>query len=124
MDNVEDDSEQQHLALENACSLLEGGIVFQNNLRQIDPFLNEHVLQHMRRDDKFRLIKSDQLILNFGTGLLKRNGLKAGRRIASRMRLLARVLKTLQNSVDSPQLSLSDFIDGTYFDAILDAVEK
>ena len=68
-------------------------------------------------------IRSDELVLQFGTSLLKRVGVKGRRRIASRMRLLAGLLDTVRNLLDKPEQSFADCLDGTYFDAVVESVE-
>lgn len=77
----------------------------------------------MRRDKQLSIIKTDSLIFTFGASLLRRVGLKGSQRSAARMRILARlpceIRKTLSN-----QVCLSNIIDGTYFIAVLEAVES
>jgi len=90
---------------------------------QINRDLKKHVLNRMRQDKTYDLIRSDELILKFGSSLLKKVGTKGRRRIATRMRLLAKVVVTLRKLLDMPDRSLSFFLDGTYFDAVLEAVE-
>ena len=57
----------------------------------------------MRQDKKYDIIRSDELIMQFGTSLLKRVGVKGRRRIASRMRLLAGILDTVRNLLNKPE---------------------
>ena len=90
----------------------------------IDKDLKKHVLNYMRQDETYNVDIVDDLILRFGSSLLKRVGAKGRRRIYARMRLLAVLLHTLRDLLDMPATSLSDFIDGKYFDAVIEAVEK
>jgi len=68
-------------------------------------------------------VKSDTLILRFGAAQMKRIGVKGRRRIAVRMRVLGRLLDRMRYSLDLPTKTFSDFLDGTFFDAFIDAVE-
>jgi len=109
--------------LDNSRSLLEGAVSANKNIGHIDEHLKKHVLKHMRDDKTSSVIRSDTLILQFGSAQLKRIGIKGQRRIATRMRILARLLQTLRTSLDLPSKSLSYFLDSAHFDAVVEAVE-
>jgi hypothetical protein len=91
-------------------------------IRKVDEHLKKQILRHMRKDHVLDGVKSDQLILKFGSAQLNRVGVKGTRRIAASMRLLARLLQCLHNSVDSKN-TLSQFLNGIYFDAVIECVE-
>jgi len=106
--------------VEISRTLLEGAL----SADTTDCQLKKHVLHRMREDKTYHVIRNDELILKFGSSLLKRVGIKGRRRVASRMRLLAKLLCTLRKLLDMPEKSLDFFIDGTYFDGVVEAVEK
>jgi len=56
--------------VESARSLLDGAVDADSAHTNRD--LKKHVLRHMRQDKKYDIIRSDELILQFGTSLLKR----------------------------------------------------
>lgn len=103
------------------CSrnLLEGALGAGEKISHVDENLDKYVLKFMRNNEMLKVIKSDWLILRFGAAQLKRIGIKGQRRIACRMRMLARLLTTL----DSYNTTLADFLDGSYFDAVIEVVE-
>jgi len=107
--------------VDSSRSLLDGAIDAEDS--HVDKNFKYGVLNRMRRDRNLATVKADALILRFGTTQLKRIGLKGRRRIAMRMRLLARLLDQLRQSTGSRGASLSEFLDGTYFDAFIEAVE-
>jgi len=113
-------SESQKNVIDSSRSLLAGALG-ENDF--VDQHLKQQVLSHMRQDSILRTIKSDRLILEFGSAQLKRIGVKGARRIATRMRLLARLLVSLR-SISESTCDLSDFLNGTYYDAIVEAVEE
>jgi hypothetical protein len=78
----------------------------------------------MHEDKKYDIVRSDELILKFGSHLLKRVGIKGRHRIAVWMRTLAKLLHSLSKWLHMPDKPLSFFLDGTYFDAAIEAVEK
>jgi len=78
----------------------------------------------MRVNANLRTVKADSLILPFGSTQLKRIGMKGRRRIAVRVRILGRLLEKLRTTVVVPTNTLSDFLDGKYFDAFIDTVEE
>ena len=86
-------------ALDNARSLLEGALDGSDSF--VDEHLNKQVLCHMRKDNMLRTVKSDTLILKFGSAQLKRIGVKGARTVATRMRLLARLLNCLRSRASS-----------------------
>jgi hypothetical protein len=90
---------------------------------RVDENLKKHVLNIMKKGDIYDTLISDHLILMFGAALLKRVGAKGHRRISARMRQLASLLLTLKNVVDMPDASLSDFLTGQYYDAVVEATE-
>lgn len=87
--------------VESARCLLDGAVDADSAHTNRD--LKKHVLHHMRQDKKYDIIRSDELIMQFGTSLLKRVGVKGRRRIASRMRLLAGLLGTVRNLLNKPE---------------------
>ena len=109
-------------AVDMSRSVLDGALDADGT--RCDRDLKKHVLNRMREDNKFDIIRNDELILKLGSSLLKKLGAKGRRRISSRMRLLAKLLQTVRKVVEMPEKSLSFFIDGTYFDAVVEAVEK
>ena len=109
-------------AIVNSRSLLDGALSAEGT--GVDKDLKKHVLYRMRQDKRYDVIMTDELILKFGSSLLKRVGVKGRRRIAARMRLLAQLLQTVRELVDQPDKSLQFFLDGTYYDAIVEATEK
>ena len=113
-------AEKPKNAIDSARSLLQGAIETDGF---VDEHLRKHVLSHMRKDRLLTTIKGDTVILKFGSGQLKRIGVKGARRIATRMRLLARLLHCLRTTSDT-FCSLSDFLNGTYYDAVVEAVEQ
>ena len=117
----EDRKTRTNAAVESSCSLLDGAL--EADKSHIED-LKTCVLHRMRHDSKLDVIKSDELILKVGSSLLKRVGTKDRRRIAARMRLLAKLLHTLRKLSKLPDASLSQFIDGIYFDAVLETVEE
>lgn len=108
--------------MDSSRSLLEGA-VGDDLANRLDKYLKKHVLNHMRMDKYLALVKTDTLILRFGSAQLKRIGVKGRRRIAVRMRMLARLLWHLRRAVDLPCKTLSDFLDNIYFDAFIEVVE-
>jgi hypothetical protein len=106
--------------IDQARSLLEGAV---QGDKFVDEHLNKHVLKHMRNDELLKLVKSDKLILQFGSAQLKRTGIKGARKIATRMRHLARLLQILRRMLDNSR-GLSEFLNGTFFDAVVEAVEE
>ena len=121
VDNVEDKSAVKSSVVEASRDLLDGAMLADE--ARIDHNLNKFVLRRMRRDKKFDIIKSDDLILKFGLARLRRVGMKGHRHIAARMRLLAELLSTVRKSLDMHESSLSEFLDGTYYDAVVEATE-
>jgi hypothetical protein len=81
-----------------------------------------NVLGTLRKDDVSAAVKKDELICIFGQSLYRRLGQYRSTEIAQRMRLLGRFLLAA-NSRSSSCLTLSDYIDGKYFDCVLEAVE-
>ena len=110
--------------VESSRSLLEGALDSENSNAHIDRNLNKRVLSHMRRDPNSKVVMTDTLILKFGAAQLKRIGIKGRRRIATRMRLLARLLSVLQKALDLHNTSLSHFLNGMYFDAVVEGIEN
>ena len=107
--------------IDSSRSLLEGAVNGEEN--GVDKVLRKEILQKMRYDEKLKVIKSDTLILRFGTAQLKRIGVKGRRRISARMRLLARLLSVLKKKTDMPNKSLYHFLSGRFFDTVLESVE-
>ena len=120
-DSSSTDKTRSSATVESSRSVLDAALYADSP--QIDRDLKKHVLNRMRQDKTHDLIRSDELILKFGSSLLKKVGTKGRRRIATRMRLLAKVVVTLRKLLDMPDRSLSFFLDGTYFDAVLETVE-
>jgi hypothetical protein len=85
--------------------MLAGAIDADNS--RIDKYLNKLILSRMRQDQKYDIVTSDEIILKFGSSLLKRIGIKGRRRISARMRLLAELLHTIRRLLDMPTKSLS-----------------
>ena len=110
--------------MDQSRSLLLGALQANSNRQSIDKHLDEQVLRYMRKDNILKVVRTDKLILQFGVAQLKRIGVKGQRRIASRMRLLARLLQTLRKIVDLPNKPLSYFLNSLHFDALLEAVES
>jgi len=87
-----------------------------------DAQLQKHVLLPMRNDNISSTAKSDQLILKFGSRELEKVGIDQSQHVSQRMRQLARLLNTLRQ-VATPCLCLSDYLDTTWFDHVVDAVK-
>jgi hypothetical protein len=84
---------------------------------------NENILSRLRRDYVSRVIRSDELILQFGQSLYRKLGTHRATDICQRMRQLARLVITA-NSLNNKSLQLKSYIDGCHFDDILNATEK
>ena len=114
------DSEQKQTGLiTQSRSLLDGAL---DDGKEVDKDLKKYVLERMRRDKHYNVIKRDELILKFGSSQLKRIGVRGRRRISSRMRLLSKLLKKLQKVLEMPDKPLSHFLDGCYFDSVMQSV--
>jgi hypothetical protein len=114
------DDKREGSVIDQARSLLEEAV---EDDKSVDKHLDKHVLQHMRKDGLLKVIKSDVLITQFGSSQLKRIGVKGTRRIATRMRHLAKLLQILRRTLNMSG-SLSEFLNGTYFDAVVESVEE
>ena len=110
-------------SVDGSRSLLEGALQSEKSNREVDKQLNKHIISRMRRDANLRVVKTDALILKFGVAQLKRIGVKGRRRIAARMRLLAKLLVKLRSALDLPNKSLEHFLNGIYFDGVIEAIE-
>ena len=122
-DEPEESNSRSADSIDGSRSLLEGALQSENSKREVDKQLNKHILSRMRRDANLRVVKTDALILQFGVAQLKRIGVKGRRRIAARMRLLAKLVVQLRNALDLHNKSLEHFLNGMYFDGVIEAIE-
>lgn len=108
-----------------AGRLLIEGSLLKTSSCSIDPEFKTAVLDNMRKDRIRGTAAGDALIANFGQVLFKRLGPHRAVDIQQRMRQLARLLQAVNSGdgVTSP-FTLFDLIDGSHFDAVLDAVQQ
>ena len=105
----------------NGRALLHGSLIDSNS--HIDEALFNGVIQRMRIDKLTRVVKTDNLILQFGTMMLRKLGIKRALDISGRMRELARVVVQLQKDETVKDRQLSAFISGTTYDKLMKAIE-
>lgn len=110
------------VVVERSRALLDGAL--EADKTGADKDLKKHILNRMRGDKIYDIVKSDELILKFGSALLKRVGVKGRHHISARMRLLGSLVKTLQRNLEAPGKPLATLLDGAYFDDLLKAVEE
>ena len=108
--------------VDSARNMLEGAVYGKEIT--VDKVVRREILQRMRHDDKLQCIKSDMLILKFGSAQMKRIGIKGRHRIAARMRLLARFVTVLKRKTNIHSESLYHFLSGTYFAPVVESVEE
>ena len=89
----------------------------------LDPEFRQSVLARMSRDNVTAVVKSDPLIMKFGVCLFRKLGKYRSKDIKQRMRQLGRFLIRVNTAKDST-LQLTDCIDGSTFDSVIDAVEE
>lgn len=117
---TDDNNQNTGKANDNARALLQGAT---GNPERVDENLTQNVISNMRGDKLLRIIKSDKLIRQLGVAQLKQLGVKRSRQIAVRMRVLARLVHHLQTAMKN-SWSLSQFLCGTHYDTVVEAVER
>lgn len=80
------------------------------------------VLVNMKRDSLFKIIVSDDLIKQFASHLIEKNGYDKKQNIREHMRTLARLLEVL-NVTYNRNLSLFEYLDCKYFEDIVKCVQ-
>jgi hypothetical protein len=101
------------ILLEGACS---------SNIACSAEF-RDQILSRLRRDYISTVIRSDNLILQFGESLFRKLGVHGATNICQRMRQLGRFLVTA-NSLHNQCLHLTSYIDGRHFEDVLTATEN
>ena len=83
------------------------------------------VLATLSSDDVSRIVKSDSLILKLGEKMFKRHGHDKEQYsiLRTRMRELARLLRSLRHTSGKPNASLDEFINPSQFQAVLEATK-
>lgn len=88
----------------------------------IDEPLRIQVIQRMRTDKLTTVVKSDGVILKFGSMLLNKLGYRRALDISARMRELARIVIHLQTD-NANERRLDSFFSGSNFDMTMTTVE-
>lgn len=99
--------------------LLDGAL--SDDGRVVDPQLKLNVLSKMRCDKTTAVVKSDDLILRYGTVQLRKKGSKAVHEISQRMRHLGR-LRIRMETVSGKPMPLIDSIRAKKFDIVIEAI--
>lgn len=119
-DEVEDEGRNKNLSL-NSRLLLHGSLSDEKDVS--GGLLGQHVLVRMQNDDLKKEAKQDELIMRMGAALLRKLGPRRANDISQIMRQLGRLRVQVKKLVCSANIQLSDYLTGTGFDVILDAVE-
>ena len=118
--SINKDKSKRSSVVESSRSILDGAM----DTECKDKNLKRYVLCCMRKDKSYDVVRRDELILKFGSHLLKRIGVKGRRRIAAKLRLLAKLLCMLRKLSDKVEKPLTFFLDGPYYDLVAEAAEK
>ena len=101
--------------LESAC--------LAGNKEEWSKNVREFVLSCMTQHEIYRMVKTDMLILRFGSLLLKKLGKGRAHDISQKMGLLGRLLLKLMQ-IDTKMDSLSNFLSGEAFDIVIKGTEE
>jgi hypothetical protein len=104
--------------------ILEGAIIQNKGFGRRFSDLRSQVLINARKDTYYDLMISDELIMMFGTILLKKLGPGKRRDIIQRMRQIARLLAVLNERSGQENMELSCFISPDNYDKVVNATEE
>ena len=108
-----------------AAQVFLDGSLLNTNSANLDPDFKAAVLDNMHKDNVRAIAAGDALIANFGRVLFKRLGPQRALDVQQRMRQLARLLQAVNAGDGVTRLfTLDDVIDGSHFDAVVDAVNS
>ena len=88
-----------------------------------DPMLTNNVLNCMREDRTKSQVRSDNLILRFGSYQLRKLGPRRHNDIAARMRMLGNLRHRIKSVNQLANCQLEDMLCGEGFDKVVDAIE-
>ncbi|XP_057303145.1 uncharacterized protein LOC130640517 [Hydractinia symbiolongicarpus] len=113
------EGDEHHINIQNQCELLlyppkkpVGGSIE----------LQESVVQPMNNDNE--LIKSDELILTYGSFIVSGKGVKESSNISQKMRILARLVLEIRRNASMKDFSLLDCLTPAFFDDVVEATKR
>lgn len=115
----DENDEDDHRFISGSKTVLDAALL--GNASYYTKEYAENVFAPLSRDGVTSVVKSDELILHFGSVIFRKLGPCQSLDVCQRMRQLGRLVNEVKNQCGSP-VSLTQCLSGRYFDHVVSAV--